>query len=118
MQPGARGSVAWVERGLNAMTLRVQASGPALLVVLDNYYPAWRAEVDGAPAPLVRANLAFRAVPVPAGEHVVTLHYAPDVLRAGVLISVTLLLLLAAVAVAGVLLQRRRERRVAAEGTT
>lgn len=118
VQPGARGSVAWVERGLNAMTLRVQASGPALLVVLDNYYPAWRAEVDGAPAPLVRANLAFRAVPVPAGEHVVTLHYAPDVLRAGVLISVTLLLLLAAVAVAGVLLQRRRERRVAAEGTT
>ncbi len=109
-QPGVQGSVEWVDRRLNAMTLRVRADRPGMLVVLDNYYPAWQADVDGEPAQLVRANLAFRAVPVPAGEHVVTLRYVPDTLRAGVLVSATLLLLLMGVGMVGVLRERARVR--------
>ncbi|MGH7444368.1 MAG: YfhO family protein [Longimicrobiales bacterium] len=113
-QAGVQGSVTWVERGLNAMTLRVQADRPAMLVVLDNYYPAWHAQVDGEAAPLVRANLTFRAVPVPAGEHVVTMRFVPDALRAGVLVSVSLLLALLAVGIGSLILQRRRAARAGA----
>ena len=108
LQPGVQGSVAWEDRGLNGMTLRVTADRPAALVVLDNYYSEWRAEVDGEAVPLVRANLAFRALPVPAGEHVVTLRYAPRSLRTGVLASAALLLALLLIACGSLLIERRR----------
>jgi uncharacterized membrane protein YfhO len=79
--------------------------------VLDNYYPEWRAAVDGEPAPVVRANLAFRAVPVPAGDHVVMMHFEPRALRAGVLVSVTLLLGLTAIGAGSLVMERRRRGR-------
>jgi hypothetical protein len=56
---------------------RVRAATPGFMVTTDAWYPGWRARVDGRPAKIYRANLAFRAVWVPAGEHVVTHDYAP-----------------------------------------
>ncbi len=56
---------------------RVSFPADGFLVVLDTFYPGWTARVDGAEAPILRANYAFRAIPVAAGEHVVTLRFAP-----------------------------------------
>jgi len=55
--------------------VRVRAGGARLLVISDNYHPHWSATIDGRAAPLVRANYVWKAVPVPAGEHVVELTY-------------------------------------------
>lgn len=55
--------------------VRTNAKGPRLLVISDNYHPHWSATVDGQPAQLVRANYVWRAIPVPAGEHVVEMTY-------------------------------------------
>jgi hypothetical protein len=71
------GSVSWLERRPDRQRLETQAPRPALLVLADAYDPGWRVSVDGAAAELVRANLAFRAVTVPAGRHVVELLYRP-----------------------------------------
>jgi uncharacterized membrane protein YfhO len=46
-------------------------------VLNDVWHPWWRARVDGAPAPLVRANVLFRAVRVPPGRHEVRIEFAP-----------------------------------------
>ncbi len=95
--PGAPvdGEVEWVERELNHHVLRVRTASPALLVVADNWYPAWRARVDGEEAPVLRANHTLRAVPVPAGEHRVEMTYDSVVLeRSGWASVVTLVLLL------------------------
>jgi uncharacterized membrane protein YfhO len=56
--------------------------------------------VDGTPAAIHRANVAFRAVRVPAGEHVVAFAYAPASVRVGIAVTAggvlgALLLLLA-----------------------
>jgi hypothetical protein len=70
-------------------------------VVLDNHYPAWQAAVNGHSTPIYRANHTFRAIAVPAGEHTVTFHYAPEALRTGALISVVVLTALVALVLAG-----------------
>ncbi|HXV99015.1 MAG TPA: YfhO family protein, partial [Anaerolineae bacterium] len=45
------------------------------------------ATVDGQPAPILRADYIFRAVPVPAGEHAVELIFQPFSFTVGALIS-------------------------------
>jgi hypothetical protein len=59
------------------------------LVLTDAWYPGWRATVDGAPADIARADVLFRAVPVPAGRHRVEFVYDPVLFQAGLVISLT-----------------------------
>jgi uncharacterized membrane protein YfhO len=55
--------------------------------------------VDGAPAPIARADYAFMAVAVPAGEHALRLEYHPTQLGRGLaLAAVTLAALAVALA--------------------
>lgn len=66
--------------GSSRVRLKVQAAGPAFLVTSETYYPGWRAEIDGAAAPLVLTNAAFRGLAIPAGTHTVTMRFAPAIL--------------------------------------
>ena len=61
----------------NSVTIRVALDADGVLVLLDSYYPGWLAQVDGQPASIYPANLAFRGVVVPAGEHLVEFRYRP-----------------------------------------
>jgi hypothetical protein len=83
VRQGVAGAVEWIEREVDRFTLRVAPDGPALLVVLDNWFPAWEATVNGHIVPVYRANHTFRAVAVPPGEHTVVFRYTPADLRAG-----------------------------------
>jgi hypothetical protein len=65
---GATGTVEWVEREVDRFTLRVAPDRPALLVVLDNWYPAWRGARGRPDVPILRANHTFRAVPCRPGS--------------------------------------------------
>jgi uncharacterized membrane protein YfhO len=75
-------------------------------VLLDTYYPGWRAEVDGRRTPIRAANAAFRAVAVPAGRHRVRFTYRPASVLAGGLVSAAAVLVL----LAGVAVGARRAR--------
>ena len=61
----------------------VVAETDGYLVLLDSYYPGWRAYVDGKQAEILRANYAFRAVRVPAGKHRVEFVYRPRSFHVG-----------------------------------
>ena len=76
-----------MQYGLNAVELAVRAPVGGCLVLSDVYYPGWRAAVDGAPAEVLRADYAFRAVMVPPGEHTVTMTFAPATWRVGLAVS-------------------------------
>jgi len=75
-----------VEHGGHLEVL-VEARRPAILVVADSLLPGVKATVDGEPAPILRADLRFRAVVVPAGRHAVVFDYAPAALRWGLIVS-------------------------------
>ena len=70
------------------------SSVPAVLIVLDSYYPGWKAYVDGVETSIIRADYMFRAVSLPAGDHRVTFKYCPRsfVLGAGLSVIGTLAL--------------------------
>jgi Bacterial membrane protein YfhO len=53
----------------------VAVSEGAWLVYADAFYPGWHATVDGRDAPIAEANLAFKAVWLPSGDHSVELSY-------------------------------------------
>ncbi|MEZ4414686.1 MAG: hypothetical protein R3E10_02960 [Gemmatimonadota bacterium] len=93
LPPGpVSGDVRWVERGLNRMRLAVRSDREALLVVADNWYPAWRARVDGAETPVLRAYHTLRAVRVPAGQSEVEMYYSAATLRAPLFLTTLSLL--------------------------
>jgi len=78
----AAGSASIVEEDAGHLTVDADAKQDGYLVLADTFYPGWSAAVDGTPAPIYRANLAIRAVPVTRGHHSVRFEYEmPGVLR-------------------------------------
>ena len=67
--------VRWDEYSPNRLRLTVSAKRPSMLFVGNAWLPYWIAEVDGKSTPLLRADYAFQAVPVPAGDHQVTIRF-------------------------------------------
>jgi hypothetical protein len=80
--------------------LETSTEADGLLVMSEVYYPAWKAYVDGRPAPVYAADGLLRSVAVPAGEHEVEFRYESWALWAGVAISLVACAALAGLVVA------------------
>jgi len=91
----------------NEIEIEAITTTPGYLVMSEVYYPGWQAEVDGAPARILRANYAFRAVHLSPGEHEVRLRFQPQTWRIGVGLGVLSWMTLAV----GVVWSARRQRR-------
>jgi hypothetical protein len=59
------------------VTVDVDAASGGFLLLNDAWHPWWRAEVDGAPAPILKADVLFRAVQVGPGRHRVHFVFRP-----------------------------------------
>jgi uncharacterized membrane protein YfhO len=70
------------------VVVETTGEGDGWLVLTDAWYPGWRATADGVPAEIVRADVLFRAVQIPAGRHRVEFTYAPMTFLVGAGISV------------------------------
>jgi len=92
----------------DASSFSVDLDRPGILVVSEVYYPAWKATVDGSPAPILRANRVLRAIALPAGRHRIEFRYDRSLLEKSAAVSaVTFLLTL--LAIVGSLVSRRKE---------
>jgi len=96
--PGFRGEARLVGFRPDRLQVRARLDGPGHLLIVEGWDPGWRASVDGVEQPVLRANAAFRAVALTAGEHTVDMVYRPVAARAGAAASgaTALLCLLAA----------------------
>ena len=90
------------------MRLEVEAERAGYVVLADAFDPGWHATLDEAAAPLLRANVAFRAVAVPAGRHVVEIVYRPRAVSLGLALTLFTLGLVAVATATGALGSRRR----------
>ena len=59
------------------VVLETESEGGGWLVLNDLWHRWWFAELDGAPVPMVRANVLFRAVEVPPGKHRIEFRFKP-----------------------------------------
>jgi hypothetical protein len=66
-----------VELGRDRVSFSIDAPAAGVVVINQAWYPGWIAEVDGARAPIWRANGFVRAVPITAGSHHVELRFEP-----------------------------------------
>ncbi len=88
----ADGEVSIVSRSAEKMTLDVNTPADGLLIVSENFYPGWRAIVDGTPTEILRADISLRAIPVRAGQHHIEMWYDPLSFKLGAMISAITLL--------------------------
>jgi len=65
----------------------VESAGPTLLVCSQTFYHAWKAEINGEPTRIFKANGAFQAVEVPAGRNQVVFIYRDRMFWAGCFLS-------------------------------
>jgi hypothetical protein len=74
---GASGSVVSSLEAPDRLAFAAEADRATVLVVRDAFAAGWTATVNGAPAPLLRADGRHRAIPIPAGRSHVVLRYRP-----------------------------------------
>jgi hypothetical protein len=82
----------YLRRDLNRVTVEIDAPSAGVVVVHQAFHPGWRARVDGELTPILPANVAWRALEVGPGRHVIEMTYSP---RAFLLLAVVSLLALA-----------------------
>ncbi|MCX7991888.1 MAG: YfhO family protein [Proteobacteria bacterium] len=84
LQRGQRERIEFKKVEPNRVELEVENDGNAILVYSENWYPAWKAYIDGNKVELLRAYNTLRAIFVPAGKHKIEFKYESDTLRLGV----------------------------------
>ena len=64
------------------LAYRYRASAPRVAVFSEIYFPwGWKAEVDGKPVGIARADYVLRAIALPAGEHTLSMTFDPQSLH-------------------------------------
>jgi hypothetical protein len=79
------------------VSIEAVSAAPAVLVLSDTHLEGWTATVNGRPARILHANVAFRGVEIPAGRFTVEFRYVTPGLRAGLAVSAAALAVIAGV---------------------
>lgn len=87
-------SIDVLEYSANTIRLRVNTDQPAMLVLIEAYYPGWVATVNGQSARIWRVDHASRGVLIPAGDGIVTMTFVPASFYTGMKITLATLVLL------------------------
>ena len=100
--------VTYLDDDLDEVVLRVETPRAAVLVLADMMTPGWRVEVDGAPRPLLAADLVLRAVALEAGTHEVRFVFHDPAVGRGLTLTVIGAILILALLLMPLALNRLR----------
>jgi hypothetical protein len=105
---GSGADLAWFSP--EYVRLDVTTGAAALLNIALVNYPGWEATLDGSPAPILTADLAMMAIPIPQpGAHRVELRFRPPSVGIGAAVTLATLLLASSGGLAMAILARRQE---------
>jgi len=87
-------SVTQTKAEMHALEYDVRTDKDAFLVLSEIYYPAgWKATLDGKEIPIHATNYVLRGLKIPAGNHKLSLVFAPDSYKKSVTYSLAGMLL-------------------------
>lgn len=93
--PFTNAAVEVLARTNRSIELEAELDGDGMVVVSEQLFPGWSAEVDGRSAQLLSVDSLFCGVALSAGKHSVVLRYRPGMLRVGLFAATIALLALA-----------------------
>jgi hypothetical protein len=73
--------------------IEVQCDQPGFYCLFQNNYPRWQLSIDGEKQKIERSNISFIGFKVPAGKHLVSLHYKTSDLAIAFFISISCLVI-------------------------
>jgi len=99
-----------IEYKNHQVTLETSSKEDSFLVFSDNYYPEWKAYIDGAETEIYRTNGIIKGIYIPKGTHKLEFIYTPKYYLSSVIISLSSFMLV----VAGIIFMffRRKKRSV------
>jgi hypothetical protein len=96
------------EPGKIDLALDAPAPAGSALIVSENYYPGWRATVDGRDNPIGRADVTLIGVPLPTGARKVELRFTDGAYESGKVVTLVAVGVALLLAVAGLAVDRRK----------
>jgi len=91
---------------INRIRFKTNFPSRKFLVYNDSFHKDWKLRINGRPAEILRANVAFKGIWLEAGENVVDMEYRPWLAKTGFL----LVLLFQAVLIYVIVMAVRRRR--------
>ena len=83
----AKGEVSITDYETDHVALAADFPAEGFVVLSEQYYPGWKAYIDGREATLYRVNGIMRGVVVPPGRHEVGFRYKPGFLLPSMIVS-------------------------------
>lgn len=84
--------------------IEIESRGESIMILTDQFYPGWKAHVDGVETEIFPVDLLYRGVQLKPGRHVVVFTFNPWLLKVCIVVS-----LVAWIAVlGGLILSRKR----------
>ena len=90
-------SLSYIQYTSHSRKIQAITTSDAYLVFSEVWYPGWSVTIDGIPSNFSKANYAFRAVYIPAGEHIIHTEFKPQIwyVSRGISIFALLIIILA-----------------------
>lgn len=83
----------------NTVKIKTKTQKDELLILADQYEEGWRVKIDGTETKLSPANLIFRAVKIPSGQHEIIFYYWPKSFEAGLILTFITFLLITLISI-------------------
>ena len=80
--PNAEDKIEMTKYQPNELTYSSNTASDRITVFSEIFYPeGWHLTVDGEEYPIGRVNYVLRAAVIPAGKHIIKMHFVPNSLR-------------------------------------
>ncbi len=84
----------WEKYTPNYRKVKVSVPSDGYLRISEVFYPGWKIAVDGNDSPIYKADLAYSAIPIKAGQHVIEIRAHSLYLKNAAIISLSIIILI------------------------